>query len=257
MKGVKAKKSLGQHFLADKNIARKIVSSLNYSSPVDVLEIGPGTGVLTQFLVQEPNCNLLCVELDSESVALLHKEYPQLNGKIIEGDVLKLSLGGIFPGKFSVVGNLPYNISSEIFFKLIESKELVNEAVFMIQKEMADRISAPHGSKTYGITSILLQAFFDIKYLFTVSETVFIPPPKVKSAVVKFTRNQTTELGCNEKMFKLVVKTAFNQRRKTMRNSLKSLIPPHLVSNAIFDKRPEQLSIAEFIDLTNFLQELK
>lgn len=251
---VRPKKSLGQHFLKDLDVARRIAESLNVSQKTRVLEIGPGTGVLTQFLLQNSLIELTAIELDRESVNYLKINYPQLN--LIEGDFLKLNLNSIFGSEpFYLIGNYPYNISSQIFFKLLDYREQIPVCSGMIQKEVAERIASNPGKKTYGILSVLLQAYYDIEYLFTVNENVFDPPPKVKSAVVRLTRNERTTIDCDEKMFRIVVKTAFNQRRKQMRNSLQSLISKDnpLLNNPIFTKRPEQLSVQEFIELTNLI----
>ena len=252
---VRAKKHLGQHFLTDLRVAQQIAESLPTAEPTRVIEIGPGMGVLTQFLLQNPNINLTAIEIDTESVVYLKEHYPQLH--VVEGDFLRLDLDTIVGyGPFMVIGNYPYNISSQIFFKVLEHRDRIPVCSGMIQKEVAERIAAPHGSKTYGITSVLLQAFYDIEYLFTVHEHVFNPPPKVKSAVIRMTRNAKQNLGCDEKLFISVVKTAFNQRRKTMRNSLKPLMQGRAMNEDIFNKRPEQLSVAEFIDLTNLVQQI-
>lgn len=251
---VRPKKSLGQHFLKDLDVARRIAESLNVSQKTRVLEIGPGTGVLTQFLLQNSLIDLTAIELDRESVNYLKINYPQLN--LIEGDFLKLNLNNIFGSEpFNLIGNYPYNISSQIFFKLLDYRDQIPVCSGMIQKEVAERIASNPGKKTYGILSVLLQAYYEIEYLFTVNENVFDPPPKVKSAVVRLTRNQRTTIDCDEKMFRTVVKTAFNQRRKQMRNSLQSLISKDnpLLNNPIFTKRPEQLSVQEFIELTNLI----
>ena len=214
MRFVKPKKSLGQHFLMDQNIAIKIVESLG-ADVSDVLEIGPGTGVLTQYLLKRPEINLHVIEIDRDSVAYLHENFTELK-HIWSEDFLKADIQQKFEGKFSIIGNFPYNISSQIFFKVLEMRNRVPEVVGMIQKEVAERIAGKHGKKTYGILSVLLQAFYDIEYLFTVHEHVFDPPPKVKSAVIRVKRNNRTELPCDEKLFVKVVKTAFNQRRKMM-----------------------------------------
>jgi len=255
MTQVRAKKYLGQHFLMDLEVARRIAESLELSEPTSVLEIGPGTGVLTQFLLQNPNINLTAVELDSESVVYLHRHYPDL--KLIEADFLKMDLKTLFPDKFCIIGNFPYNISSQIFFKMLENRDSIPCLVGMIQKEVAERMAAKHGNKTYGILSVLMQAFYSIDYLFTVHEHVFDPPPKVKSAVIRLTRNEVTELGCDEQLFKTVVKTAFNQRRKMMRNSLNPLVGKDhpMYADVLFNKRPEQLDIAAFIELTNRVEQ--
>jgi len=251
MTQVRAKKHLGQHFLRDLEVARRIAASLPLDSRTRVLEIGPGTGVLTQFLLQNPLVDLTAVELDSESVVFLNQHYPQLN--VIEADFLKMDLKTIFQDKFCIIGNFPYNISSQIFFKMLENKELIPCLVGMIQKEVAERMAAPAGSKTYGILSVLMQAYFKIEYLFTVHEHVFDPPPKVKSAVIRLTRNDVSKIDCNEQLFKAVVKTAFNQRRKTLRNSLLPLVEKGnpMFADSLFDLRPERLDVAAFIDLTN------
>ena len=252
---VRAKKNLGQHFLKDKNIASKIVESLQANRTGHVLEVGPGMGILTQFLL-EKSYQTYAVEIDSESVEYLKDNFPQLEGRIIFADFLKLRFQDYFSGQFSVIGNFPYNISSQIFFKVLENREQVPEVVGMVQKEVAERIAAPPGSKIYGILSVLLQAFYRIEYLFTVSEHVFIPPPKVKSGVVRLVRNERENLDCDEKLFFQVVKMAFNQRRKTMRNSLKMLITQEeLKNNEILAKRPEQLSVPEFELLTRLISE--
>jgi 16S rRNA (adenine1518-N6/adenine1519-N6)-dimethyltransferase len=255
MTQVRAKKYLGQHFLMDLEVARRIAESLELSEPTSVLEIGPGTGVLTQFLLQNPHIDLTAVELDSESVVYLHRHYPDL--KLIEADFLKMDLKTLFPDKFCIIGNFPYNISSQIFFKMLENRDSIPCLVGMIQKEVAERMAAKHGNKTYGILSVLMQAFYSIDYLFTVHEHVFDPPPKVKSAVIRLTRNEVTELGCDEQLFKTVVKTAFNQRRKMMRNSLNPLVGKDhpMYADVLFNKRPEQLDIAAFIELTNRVEQ--
>ncbi|MBN2764968.1 MAG: 16S rRNA (adenine(1518)-N(6)/adenine(1519)-N(6))-dimethyltransferase RsmA [Paludibacteraceae bacterium] len=254
MTQVRAKKHLGQHFLRDLEVARRIAASLPLDGRTSVLEIGPGTGVLTQFLLQNPDIDLTAVELDSESVVYLHQHFPQL--KVVEADFLKMDLKSFFSDKFCVIGNLPYNISSQIFFKMLENKEQIPCLVGMIQKEVAERMAAKEGNKTYGILSVLMQAYYSIDYLFTVHEHVFDPPPKVKSAVIRLTRNDVSRINCDEKLFKTVVKTAFNQRRKQMRNSLKPLIAKEnpVFADPIFDKRPEQLSVDAFIELTNMIE---
>ena len=256
MKSVKPKKALGQHFLKDLQIAQRIADTLSAYTSVPVLEIGPGMGVLTQFLIEAKH-DLTVVELDMESVAYLEANFPALQGRILPADFLKLDLAKIFPGSFCVIGNYPYNISSQIFFKVLEYKDQIPCCSGMLQKEVAERLAAGPGSKTYGILSVLLQAWYDIEYLFSVSEKVFDPPPKVKSAVLKMTRNSRTELGCDEKLFKTVVKTAFNQRRKTLRNSMRPLLGKESEALALplFDKRPEQLSVEQFVELTLITQE--
>lgn len=253
MPKVRPKKSLGQHFLTDLLIAEQIAGTLDLYAGTPVLEVGPGMGVLTQFLL-EKNHDLMVVELDTESVDYLKANFPKLDGKIIEGDFLKMDLGKLYPGKFCIIGNYPYNISSQIFFKVLDYRDQVACCSGMLQKEVAERIAAAPGSKTYGILSVLLQAWYDIEYLFTVPEHVFNPPPKVKSGVIRLVRNSVTDLGCDEAKFKSVVKTAFGQRRKTLRNSLKSLVAdPATLGDPIFNMRPEQLSVAEFISLTQLI----
>lgn len=252
---VRAKKNLGQHFLKDQNIARKIVDSLQADSINHVLEIGPGMGVLTQFLIKRENYQTNVVEIDRESVTYLKEKYPELEDKIIAEDFLKLKLDNFFTEKFAVIGNFPYNISSQIFFKILNYKDLIPEVICMIQKEVAERISTGPGSKTYGILSVLLQAYYDIEYLFTVHENVFIPPPKVKSAVIRLKRNNRVQLNCDESLFFKIVKASFNQRRKTLRNSLKVfIIEEQLKKSEIFAKRPEQLSVKEFEELTRLIE---
>ncbi len=251
MQQVRPKKFLGQHFLTDLSVAQRIAETISAGR---VLEIGPGMGVLTQYLLKNKDIDLTAIELDRESVAYLQEWYPELH--LIEGDFLKLDLAELYPeGEFCVIGNYPYNISSQIFFKVLEYKDRIPVCSGMIQKEVAERIASKPGKKAYGILSVLLQAYYDIEYLFTVNENVFAPPPKVKSAVVRLTRNRRQELGCDEQLFKQVVKTAFNQRRKQMRNSLMPLVGKDnpLLSDPVFTKRPEQLSVEEFIQLTNLI----
>ena len=252
MRLVKPKKALGQHFLKDLQIAERIADTLSEYKQLPVLEIGPGMGVLTQFLLNKEH-DLTVVELDMESVDYLEQNFPALQGRILAEDFLRLDLSKLFPDQFCVIGNYPYNISSQIFFKVLDYKEQIPCCSGMIQKEVAERLAAGPGSKTYGIISVLLQAWYDIEYLFTVSEKVFDPPPKVKSAVIRMVRNSRQELGCDEKLFKTVVKTSFNQRRKTLRNSMKPLLGKDCSDYAqtIFDKRPEQLSVEQFIELTH------
>ena len=250
---VKPKKFLGQHFLKDLSIAKDIADTVDECPGLPILEVGPGMGVLTQFLMEKGR-EVKVVELDFESVAYLRENFPALKGNIIEDDFLKLKLEKLFDGTpFVLTGNYPYNISSQIFFKMLDYKDLIPCCTGMIQKEVAERIAAGPGSKTYGILSILIQAWYKVEYLFTVHEHVFNPPPKVKSAVIRMTRNETKELGCNERLFKLIVKTTFNQRRKTLRNSISSILEKGnpLSNDPVFNKRPEQLSVQEFIELTN------
>ena len=247
---VRPKKYLGQHFLKNTDVARRIAVSLPDGSPASVLEIGPGMGMLTQFLLQQPQIDLKVVEIDHESVVYLQQHFPQL--EILEKDFLQLDLREIYSHPFCIIGNFPYNISSQIFFKVLDYKELIPSVVGMVQKEVAERLASPPGNKSYGIVSVLLQADYDIKYLFTVDETVFYPPPKVKSAVISLTRKENPEKGYDEQLFRRVVKTAFNQRRKTLRNSLKSIVPSHpMYAEPFFDLRPEQLDVKAFIELTN------
>ena len=273
---VRPKKALGQHFLVDLNIARNIVNALGTDHDV-VIEVGAGMGVLTQYLIENQLDKLQVVEIDKESVEFLKKKFPELEGHLVLGDFLKQDLTSFRPepiggaekspaiegdsstalgmtgNDVAVIGNFPYNISSQIFFQILKYRNNVSECVGMIQKEVAERIAAGPGSKTYGILSVLLQAWYDIEYLFTVHENVFNPPPKVKSAVIRLKRNNVKELGCDEKLFVTVVKQAFNQRRKTLRNSLRSMIPAEIIENEIFNKRPEQLSVQEFVELVKVL----
>ncbi|MCQ2335131.1 MAG: 16S rRNA (adenine(1518)-N(6)/adenine(1519)-N(6))-dimethyltransferase RsmA [Paludibacteraceae bacterium] len=267
MQQVRAKKRLGQHFLKDQNIAMQIAESPVYAAEqcsaagsmpgkMPILEIGPGMGVLTQYLLKNPRLDVTAIEIDEESVAYLNEYYPEL--KVIYGDFLKLDLNELYPeGQFCVIGNYPYNISSQIFFKVLEYKDRIPCCSGMIQKEVAERLAAKPGSKAYGILSVLLQAYYDIEYLFTVHEYVFDPPPKVKSAVIRFTRNERTHLDCDEKLFKTVVKTAFNQRRKQMRNSLQALVGKGnpVLEEKVFTMRPEQLSVEQFVELTKLIAE--
>lgn len=293
---VRAKKALGQHFLTDQNIAKSIVAALQLpavggkavasegkvnaevaSVPsvqltteqparMKVLEIGPGMGVLSQYLLQRQDVDLRMIEIDDESVEYLESHFPQAHGRVIFGDFLKLDIDELFPEEFHVIGNFPYNISSQIFFRIIDYRNRIPQTVCMIQKEVAERIAEKPGSKTYGILSVLLQAWYDIEYLFTVGSGAFAPPPKVQSAVIKLTRNRRTSLGCDENAFKNIVKTAFGQRRKTLRNSLKPIIAAKatkegwdtetltsFTSAPVFELRPERLSVEDFIGLTNLL----
>ena len=249
---VRPKKALGQHFLTDQNIARKIVDQLSPDVET-VIEVGAGTGVLTQFMVNDILDKFYVIEIDKESIAYLKSHFPMLGDRLVEGDFLKADLSQYGRQNMAIIGNFPYNISSQIFFQVLKYKEQVVEVVGMVQKEMAERMAAKEGSKTYGILSVLMQAWYDIDYLFTVHENVFNPPPKVKSAVIKMRRNEITDLGCDEKLFVNIVKQAFNQRRKTMRNSLRAMLSPTIIDNEVFNKRPEQLSVKEFIDLTNLI----
>lgn len=288
---VKAKKALGQHFLKDHGIAAQIVEALqlpessndqangkdaealtkgsnaNALPKTFVLEVGPGTGVLTQFLIKNPRIELKLAEIDSESVNYLNIHYPQLGDSLIEGDFLQMDLDQMFEGDFMLIGNFPYNISSQIFFKVLEYKDKVPQVVGMLQKEVAERLASPPGKKDYGILSVLLQAWYNIEYLFTVEASSFIPPPKVQSAVIRVTRNSRTELGCDETMFKKIIKATFNQRRKTIRNSIKPMIstlynntikPGSLIipESPLLAKRPEQLSVEEFVQLTLLVEKM-
>lgn len=267
VKAVRPKKNLGQHFLTDLGIAKAIADTVDACPDIPVLEIGPGMGVMTQFLVTKPRL-VKAVEIDKESVAYLNETFPKLRENIIGNDFLRMDLNEIFDGKqFVLTGNYPYDISSQIFFKMLDYKDLIPCCTGMIQKEVAERIAAGPGSKTYGILSVLLQAWYSVEYLFTVHEHVFNPPPKVKSAVIRMTRNATTDLGCDERLFKQVVKTTFNQRRKVLRNSIRPVLADAdhkaqqegrlpkdhtgFLSTEIFGRRPEQLSVAEFVNLTN------
>ena len=249
------KKSLGQHFLNDQGIAAKIVSSLRADGIRHVVEVGPGMGALTPMLLQEQRFNTVFVEIDVEAADYLLAQYPDIKDKLIIADFLRYPMDAYFGDlPLAVIGNFPYNISTQIFFKILEHRSQVKEIVGMLQKEVAERIAAPPGSRIYGITSVLLQAFYDIEYLFTVHEHVFIPPPKVKSGVIRLTRNHVETLPCDETLFFRVVKTAFNQRRKMLSNSLKTLLPPDHKANAMLSKRPEQLGVQEFIELTQFIE---
>lgn len=253
-KKVRPKKFLGQHFLHDQRTALRIVNSLKLTNPEEfVLEIGPGMGVLTRYLLEIPSVKLHAVEIDRESVAYLKSHYPRLN--LVEGDFLTLNLDSILPRPFSVIGNFPYNISSQIFFKILGHRNIVRQVVCMLQKEVAERIASKHGSKTYGILSVLLQTFYDVEYLFKVSPGVFVPPPGVMSAVIRLTRNGRSKLPCNEDLFFKVVKQSFNTRRKTLRNALKNL---NLAAQSNLDfflgKRAEQLSADDFITLTCLIE---
>ena len=293
---VRAKKALGQHFLTDQNIAKSIVAALQLPAAggkavasdgkvnaevasvpsvqltteqpakMKVLEIGPGVCVLSQYLLQRQDVDLRMIEIDDESVEYLESHFPQAHGRVIFGDFLKLDIGELFPEEFHVIGNFPYNISSQIFFRIIDYRNRIPQTVCMIQKEVAERIAEKPGSKTYGILSVLLQAWYDIEYLFTVGSGAFAPPPKVQSAVIRLTRNRRTSLGCDENAFKNIVKTAFGQRRKTLRNSLKPIIAAKatkegwdtealtsFTSAPVFELRPERLSVEDFIGLTNLL----
>jgi len=259
MSQVRAKKALGQHFLTDLNIASKICSSLGggtAENPAAVLEVGCGMGVLTRFLLQRDDIVTYGAEIDGESVEYLHEHYPDFSPRLIEGDFLDMDLHERFGGEVRVIGNFPYNISSQIFFKIIENRDIVPECVGMIQREVAVRMAEPPGSREYGILSVLLQAWYDIEYLFTVGEKVFNPPPKVKSAVVRLRRNGTEKLRCDEALFVRVVKASFGQRRKMIRNSLRSVFGDFGGDeHRFFSMRAEQLSVADFTELTNWVAE--
>ena len=259
MTEVRAKKALGQHFLTDLNIARQIATSLSGGTaeePDKVLEVGCGMGVLTQFLLQREDIVTYGAEIDSESVEYLHVHYPDFAERLTEGDFLKMDLAATYGNRLKIIGNFPYNISSQIFFKVLENRDIVPECVGMIQKEVAVRLAEPPGSKEYGILSVLLQAWYDIEYLFTVGEKVFNPPPKVKSAVIRLTRNKTERLDCDETLFIKVVKASFGQRRKMLRNSLKAAFGNFGGNeHRFFTMRAEQLSVADFVELTNWVAE--
>ena len=271
MRLVRPKKFLGQHFLTDLGIASDIADTVDACPDIPVLEVGPGMGVMTQYLVRKPRL-VKVVEIDFESVAFLRQHFPSLEDNIIEDDFLKMHLERTFDGKpFVLTGNYPYNISSQIFFKMLDYKDLIPCCTGMIQKEVAERIAARPGNQSYGILSVLIQAWYSVEYLFTVHEHVFNPPPKVKSAVIRMTRNDTTRLGCDERLFRRVVKTTFNQRRKTLRNNIRPLladldvqcqnagspVPDHadFLADELFNLRPEQLSVSDFVGLTNRLAE--
>ena len=267
MTEVRAKKALGQHFLVDLNIARKICDALSggpvfgtsaaadsSARPGDVLEVGCGMGVLTQFLLRREDLVTWGAEIDTESVAYLHAHYPDFTPRLFEGNFLKLDLRAHFPQGLRLIGNFPYNISSQIFFRLLENRDLIPECVGMIQREVAVRIAEPPGSREYGILSVLLQAWYDIEYLFTVNETVFAPPPKVKSAVIRLRRNATRQLDCDEALFIRVVKASFGQRRKMIRNALRAAFGDFGgAEHPFFTRRAEQLSVADFVALTNWV----
>ncbi|WP_423148952.1 16S rRNA (adenine(1518)-N(6)/adenine(1519)-N(6))-dimethyltransferase RsmA [Rubrolithibacter danxiaensis] len=255
MSSVRAKKHLGQHFLTDKNIAEKIVNSLNFKDNyAEVLEVGPGMGILSDILLQKKELNTYLIDLDVESIEFLSKKYPHLGKKLIYGDFLELDLSEIFKNKYAIVGNFPYNISSQILFKVLENRQQVIEVVGMFQKEVAERCAAKPGSKEYGILSVFLQAYYHVEYLFTVKPGVFNPPPKVLSAVIRLKRNETERLDCDETLFWKVVKAGFNQRRKTLRNALSALIKKeNMTDEPLLELRAERLSVNDFIQLTNII----
>lgn len=253
MNSVKPKKFLGQHFLTDLNVAHRIADTVDACPGIPVLEVGPGMGVLTQYIIPKER-EFKVVEIDFDSVPYLHEHFPQLGDNIIEGDFLKMNLHDVFDGRpFVLTGNYPYNISSQIFFKMVENRDLIPCCTGMIQKEVAERMAAKPGTKSYGVLSVLIQAWYDVEYLFTVDENVFNPPPKVKSAVIRLTRNSKVELGCDEKLFRRIVKTVFTMRRKMMRNGMKQILGKDspMLADPLFTNRPEQLSVQEYIDLTN------
>lgn len=262
MQKVRPKKALGQHFLTDLSIARRIAATLDDYRGLPVIEVGPGMGVLTRFLLEEGH-DVKVAEIDTESIAYLRREFPVLDreGRILEGDFLQMDLDETEPGTgpFCVIGNYPYNISSQIFFHVLDYKDRIVCCSGMLQREVAERLAARPGTKARGILSVLLQAWYDVEYLFTVSENVFNPPPKVKSGVIKMTRNHVTALGCDEKLFRTVVKTSFGQRRKTLRNSIRGLIPAGapMPDSDLMALRPEQLSVGDFIELTNLITRLR
>lgn len=253
MTRVQPKKNLGQHFLKDAGIARKISETLTGSGYDTVLEIGPGTGMLTGFLLERKFRDFRVIEIDNESVSYLREHFSGLD--IIRGDFLSMDLDSAYPGKFAIIGNFPYNISTQILFRVLEHRDKIAEAAGMLQKEVAERICAGPGSKTYGILSVLLQAYYKTEYLFTVPEHVFSPPPKVKSGVIRLTRNDVEKLDCNEALFFRVVKAGFNQRRKTLRNSIRSAFTLKREDYHEFGLRPEQLSVAQFVAMTNWIEE--
>lgn len=252
---VKAKKHLGQHFLTDKNIAQRIVDGLIHTDKYNqVLEVGPGMGILSDILLQREDLQTYLIDIDVESFQFLKEKYPQLGDRLINGDFLKLNFADIFPGKFAVIGNFPYNISSQILFKILENRQNVVEMVGMFQKEVAERCASKPGTKEYGILSVFIQAYYHIEYLFTVKPGTFNPPPKVNSGVIRLTRNEVEELDCDEKLFWRVVKAGFNQRRKTLRNALSAVVPKdRLGEHPFYEKRAETLSVADFVELTNFV----
>jgi len=253
MHQVRAKKNLGQHFLKDEDIALRIVDAAIKGNDLPLIEVGPGTGVLTKHLIEREN--FFAAEVDRESIAFLKKTYPQYQDKILSADFLRMELDKLFPGKFSVIGNFPYNISSQIMFKVIDHKDKIETVVGMFQKEVAERIAEKPGTKAYGILSVFLQAYYDIEYLFTVEPGAFIPPPRVRSAVIRLTRNKREKLDCDAKLFKSIVKMAFNQRRKMIRNSVKSFVKDEsLFLHPYFTNRPERLSVEDFVELTKMIE---
>jgi len=256
MQGLKPKKSLGQHFLTDKNIARKIVSSLHAGGCNSIVEIGPGTGVLTALLAEKEGFETYFVEIDRDAVSLLRDSFPGIRDRIIHGDFLGIDMARVFKPPLAIIGNLPYNISSPVFFKILDNRNQVKEVVCMVQKEVARRIASPPGSKEYGILSVLLQAFYTVDYLFSVNPGVFSPPPKVDSGVIRMVRKDTEHLTCDEEKFFRVVKTSFNQRRKMLRNSLQNGFILNDKEDPMLTQRPEQLSVSDFVALTNKVEEV-
>ena len=263
MRQVRPKKNLGQHFLTDLNIAKRIADTVDACPDIPVLEIGPGMGVLTQYLVEKPR-EVKAVEIDAESVRYLHERFPKLRDNVIGEDFLRMDLNRVFEGRpFVLTGNYPYDISSQIFFKMLDNKDLIPCCTGMIQREVAERIASKPGNKQYGILSVMIQAWYDTEYLFTVDENVFNPPPKVKSAVIRMTRNGVSNLGCDESLFRRVVKAVFNQRRKMLRVSLRQLFSADTMPDATFfvqdimTRRPEQLTVEEFVNLTNMVAACK
>ena len=255
---VRPKKFLGQHFLTDMGVASRIADTVDACPDLPILEVGPGTGVLTQFLIPK-NRELKVVEIDFESVPYLHEHFPSLGDNIVQADFLRMDLTEVFGGReFVLTGNYPYNISSQIFFKMLDNRHLIPCCTGMIQKEVAERMAAAPGSRTYGVLSVMLQAWYDVEYLFTVDEHVFNPPPKVKSAVVRLTRSQRKELGCDERLFRRIVKTVFTMRRKMLRNGMKQIVSKDspLLDDPMFNRRPEELSVEDYISLTNRVEPL-
>ena len=253
MDSIKPKKFLGQHFLTDLSVAQRIANTVDAYPDIPILEVGPGMGVLTQYILPKGR-EFKVVEIDFDSVPYLHEHFPQLGDNIIEGDFLKMNLQEVFGGRpFVLTGNYPYNISSQIFFKMVENRNLIPCCTGMIQKEVAERMAASPGGKTYGVLSVLIQAWYDVEYLFTVHENVFNPPPKVKSAVIRLIRNNKQTLGCDEQLFRRIVKTVFTMRRKMMRNGMKQILGKDspMLADPMFTKRPEELSVQDYVDLTN------
>ena len=253
MDSIKPKKFLGQHFLTDLSVAQRIANTVDAYPDIPILEVGPGMGVLTQYIIPKGR-PFKVIEIDFDSVPYLHEHFPQLGDNIIEGDFLKMDLQEVFDGKpFLLTGNYPYNISSQIFFKMVENRNIIPCCTGMIQKEVAERMAASPGGKTYGVLSVLIQAWYDVEYLFTVHENVFNPPPKVKSAVIRLIRNKKETLGCDEQLFRRIVKTVFTMRRKMMRNGMKQILGKDspMLADPMFTKRPEELSVEDYIELTN------